>query len=305
LCRFLRRRRGAEDPGSLRSDPTRVVGPGGGATGDGFDRRAGALAAGREPLLGVRREREIDAPAGAGVLEARERVAAERALRVGAQELGPAGADPTRRGPEPETRNTVATMVAETLIPSISSSPSMRIEPQRAFSRASRRTRLRVAAASGGRPGRRPRRLRSPRNSARCQRREVCGLTAKHDNRSIGSSRLAAASNARSAAVYRGHLPPRLKIATGGAEPRFRGRAHRRGARADKRNAQEPVEQAGQQEAQSEPLRPRSSAPPHSRIEFLYPTRLTVWLSSSPIRLPLLCRLDFALTFLGGFVALA
>jgi hypothetical protein len=212
-----------------------VVGPGGGATGDGFDRRAGALAAGREPLLGVRREREIDAPAGAGVLEARERVAAERALRVGAQELGPAGADPTRRGPEPETRNTVATMVAETLIPSISSSPSMRIEPQRAFSRASRRTRLRVAAASGGRPGRRPRRLRSPRNSARCQRREVCGLTAKHDNRSIGSSRLAAASNARSAAVYRGHLPPRLKIATGGAEPRFRGRAHRRGARADKR----------------------------------------------------------------------
>jgi hypothetical protein len=56
LCRFLRRRRRAEDPGSLRSDPTRLVGPGGGATGDGFDRRAGALGSGtRAPSGGPSR----------------------------------------------------------------------------------------------------------------------------------------------------------------------------------------------------------------------------------------------------------
>jgi hypothetical protein len=36
-------------------------------------------------------------------------------------------------------------------------------------------------AASGGRPGRRLRRRRLPCSSARCQRRSVCGLTAKHN----------------------------------------------------------------------------------------------------------------------------
>ena len=90
----------------------------------------------------------------------------------------------------------------------------MRTEPQRAFSRASRRIRLRTDAASGGRPGGRARRRRLPCSSARCQRRSVCGLAAKHDQRSSGSSRLTAASNARSAAVYCGRFPPRLKIAT-------------------------------------------------------------------------------------------
>ncbi len=76
-------------------------------------------------------------------------------------------------------------------------------------------THTRVTAASGGRPGLRPRRRRPPPcSSARCQRRSVCGPTAKQDHRSGGSRRLAAASNARSAVVYRGRFPPRLRIAS-------------------------------------------------------------------------------------------
>jgi hypothetical protein len=68
-------------------------------------------------------------------------------------------------------------------------------------------------AASGGRPG--PRRcFRPPCSSARCQRRSVCGLTEMQDHRSGGSSRLAAASKARSAVVYCGRFPPRLRIAS-------------------------------------------------------------------------------------------
>src|SRR5207248_10665248 len=47
---------------------------------------------------------------------------------------------------------------------------------------------------------------RLPRSSARGQRRSLCGLAAKHDQRASGSSRLAAASKARSAAVYCGRL---------------------------------------------------------------------------------------------------
>jgi hypothetical protein len=57
-------------------------------------------------------------------------IAAEQAVRLGAQELRPAGAEAPRRrgaGPRPDLRNTVAIVVAETLIPSFSSSPSMRM----------------------------------------------------------------------------------------------------------------------------------------------------------------------------------
>jgi hypothetical protein len=54
----------------------------------------------------------------------RAQTAAEHALRLGAQELRPGGANPPRC--RPELRNTVAIVVAETLIPSFSSSPWMR-----------------------------------------------------------------------------------------------------------------------------------------------------------------------------------
>jgi len=123
---------------------------------------------------------------------------------------------PIRRGagPRPALRNTVAIVVAETLIPSPFSSPWMRMYPQPGFSRASRVIRLRISAGSGGRPSPRLRRRRSPSSSARCQRRSVCGLIAKQDHRAGGSRRLAAASKARSAVVYRGRLPERLRIAS-------------------------------------------------------------------------------------------
>jgi hypothetical protein len=123
---------------------------------------------------------------------------------------------PIRRGagPRPALRNTVAIVVPETLIPSPFSSPWMRMYPQPGFSRASRVIRLRISAGSGGRPSLRLRRRRSPSSSARCQRRSVCGLIAKQDHRAGGSRRLAAASKARSAVVYRGRLPERLRIAS-------------------------------------------------------------------------------------------
>ncbi len=68
---------------------------------------------------------------------------------------------------------------------------------------------------AGGTRVLKPHRRARPRcSSARCQRRSVCGLNAKHDHRSGGSSRLTAASDARSAAVYCGRLSPALKIVT-------------------------------------------------------------------------------------------
>jgi hypothetical protein len=92
---------------------------------------------------------------------------------------------PIRRGagPRPALRKTVATVVAETLIPSPFSSPWMRMWPHVGFSRASRLIRSRVSAATAGRPSPRGRCGRFPCNSARCRRRSVCGLTAKHDQR--------------------------------------------------------------------------------------------------------------------------
>ena len=86
------------------------------------------------------------------------------------------------------------------------------MQPHPGFSRASRRIRLRVSAASGGRPSLRRRRRRSPCRSARCQRRSVCGLTAKQAHRSGGSRRLTATSKARSAVLYCGRFPARLRI---------------------------------------------------------------------------------------------
>src|SRR5438128_2401449 len=71
--------------------------------------------------------------------------------------------------------------------------------------RASRRREDRVA-----RPWQRVRRRpcrRCPRSSARCQRRSVSALTGKQDQRSRGSSLLAAASKARSIVVYWGPFP--------------------------------------------------------------------------------------------------
>src|SRR5262249_47701166 len=135
---------------------------------------------------------------------------ARRSARRNCDQLGP-----IRRGagPRPARRSTLAPVVAETPIPSPFSSPWMRLLPQLGFSRASCSIRLRISAASGGRPTLRGA-VRLPRSSARCQRPSVCALTRKHEQRSRASSRLAAASKARSLLVYRGRLPPRLRIAS-------------------------------------------------------------------------------------------
>jgi hypothetical protein len=57
----------------------------------------------------------------------RERLRAEQALRLDAQELRAAGADPPRRRSEPASRNTFATVVCETLIPTPFNSPWIRM----------------------------------------------------------------------------------------------------------------------------------------------------------------------------------
>jgi hypothetical protein len=117
-------------------------------------------------------------------------------------------------GPSPELRNTVAIVVAETLIPSFSSSPWIRTSAsERSPAPAAQSGRASRPQAADGQ-GLRRRRRRPPPSNARCQRRSVCGLTAKRDHRSGGSSRLTAASKARSPVVDRGRFPPRLRIAS-------------------------------------------------------------------------------------------
>jgi hypothetical protein len=121
---------------------------------------------------------------------------------------------------QPDTRTTTATdppsanaTRAPTVVEAVTAERPERVfEPYAhlGFSRASRVIKLRGSAASGGRPGLAWRPRRPPSSSARCQRRSVCGPTAK---RSGGSKRLAAASNARPAVVYGGRFPPRLRIA--------------------------------------------------------------------------------------------
>ncbi len=121
---------------------------------------------------------------------------------------------PIRRGagPRPPWRSTVATVVAETSMPSFKSSPRILRYPHLGFSRPNRRISSLIAGSRGGRPGRRhgPR-GRLPKSS-RCHRRRVSGPTRKLLHRSRESNRAAAASNARSAVVKRGRVPPRARI---------------------------------------------------------------------------------------------
>lgn len=126
-------------------------------------------------------------------------VAGDDAIRVRAEELGPRWAGPSWAGPARAVRSRVRIVVAATRIPSFRSSPSIRTQPQRGFSRARRRMSARSSASIGGRPGR-------PvfwyvhflRTSSRCHRRSVAGVTRKATHRSRGIARLAAASRTRS-----------------------------------------------------------------------------------------------------------
>jgi hypothetical protein len=89
-------------------------------------------------------------------------------------------------------------VVAPTRIPSLRSSPWIRTQPQRGFSRARRKTSSRRSLSSGGRPARRRRYVHFLRTSSRCQRKSVCGETTNAGQRSRGSSPLAAVHTTRS-----------------------------------------------------------------------------------------------------------
>jgi hypothetical protein len=141
--------------------------------------------------------------------------AAEHALRLSAQELRPGRANPPRCRPEARAAQHGRDRRRGDADPELQQLTLDAHVAHLGFSLASRLIRPRVSAASGGRPSLRPRRRRPPPcSSVRCQRRSVCGLTAKQDQRSGGSSRLAAASNARSPVVYCGRFPPRPRIAS-------------------------------------------------------------------------------------------
>jgi len=148
------------------------------------------------------------------VSQPRAQTAAEYPARLGAQELRPARADAPRRRPQSRPAQhgrdrcggdadaELQQLALDTYV-----APA-RVLPRQPFDQAACLGRKR--GTTGPRAAASP----TPCSSARCQRRSVSGLTAKQDHRSRGSSRLAAASKARSAAVYRGRFPPRLRIAS-------------------------------------------------------------------------------------------
>jgi hypothetical protein len=163
----------------------------------------------------------LDSPARLGgvtveavVVHPRAQTAADQALRLGTQELRPARANPPRGGTEARGAQRGRDRGRGDADPELQQlTPNAHVAPARILSRQSL-----DQAARLGRKRRTTKPARAacatPCSSARCQRRSVCGLTAKQDHRSCGSSRLAAASKARSAVVYRGRFPPRLRIAS-------------------------------------------------------------------------------------------
>jgi hypothetical protein len=107
---------------------------------------------------------------------------------------------PVRRGAGPSRcrRRSVRIVVAPTQIPSLRSSPWIRTQPQRGFSRANRNTSSCSSGSSDGLPAGRRRYVHFRRTSSRCQRRSVCGETTNADHRPRGNRPLAAARTTRS-----------------------------------------------------------------------------------------------------------
>jgi hypothetical protein len=114
---------------------------------------------------------------------------------------------PSRRGagPRPFARRSVLILVAETLMPSLASSPRIRIHPHLGFSLPICRMRSRTSPEIGGLP---PvdfrRKVHFFRTSSRYQRRSVWELTTNADHRPRGSTLLNAAMNSRSRRRSRG-----------------------------------------------------------------------------------------------------
>lgn len=95
-------------------------------------------------------------------------------LRRHSPQVGP---DRRGAGPSPLRRKSVRIAIAETLIPSLTSSPRIRTHPQRGFSLPIRRISSRTSSPSGG-----PRRWRSDGRSTSCGRARGAGAGA-----SVGS----------------------------------------------------------------------------------------------------------------------
>ena len=141
-----------------------------------------------------------------------EEVAGDDARRLGAQELAPTRT--CRAGPSPPRTSSRRTVVGDTRKPSLASSPPIRRCPQSGFSRASRSTRARTSAVTGGRP-RWPGGCRHfLRTSARYHRNNVRGVTRRVPRDGRGSWHVAAASRARSAAPSRGRATWRRRTSS-------------------------------------------------------------------------------------------
>src|SRR6266508_657271 len=139
--------------------------------------------------------------------------AGEQAVRLGAQELRPAGADPPRRRPEARPaqhgrdrggRDSDPELDQLALDAHVAPARVLARQPRDQAARLGRKWRTtRPTAATSASRAQRPvpavKRLRANR---------------KQDKRSSGSRRLAAASRARSTVVYRGRFPPRPRIAS-------------------------------------------------------------------------------------------
>src|SRR5262249_14957331 len=80
-------------------------------------------------------------------------------------------------GETAECRRILATVVAETLTPTPASSPTIRLYPQRWFSRARRSTSSRISSDTAGLPGRRRAYVHRFRTSWRCQPSSASGRT--------------------------------------------------------------------------------------------------------------------------------
>ncbi len=143
-----------------------------------------------------------------------EEIARHDSVPLRAQELPPQRSLPARSRPKPERLKIDLIVVAPTRMPSLHNSPWMRSQPQLGFSRPRRNTSSRSAGSSGGRPGERRRYLHFLATSARCHRNRVCGETRNTDQRSRGSSLLAAASSIRSRRPSRGRFTVRPKTAS-------------------------------------------------------------------------------------------
>ena len=143
-----------------------------------------------------------------------EEIAGQHRLSVPSEERAPAGWSRPGAGGMPERASTFRTSVAETLIPSLRNSPTIRTYPQWPFSRASRRINSRTSGPSRGRPGRRCGYVQWRAMIRRCQPNSVSGVTgnACHDRR--GSTRLSATSTSRSRAVSCGRRVCRRRIAS-------------------------------------------------------------------------------------------